>query len=89
MLREASEATVTGPGPSERCPHYSIKNKRPGACRVAAGKLEPDMIRETYFCKTNEYKSCLIYTNHNPAPLRSRELPETSRLMQNHTDIKH
>ncbi|VAV83015.1 hypothetical protein MNBD_DELTA01-670 [hydrothermal vent metagenome] len=64
MLRDVSEVTVAGSGISERCPHYSIKNERPGACEVATSKLEPDMIRETYFCKTNEYKSCLIYTGH-------------------------
>ncbi|VAW36767.1 hypothetical protein MNBD_DELTA02-684, partial [hydrothermal vent metagenome] len=45
-------------------PHYSIKNERPGACKVATSQMEPDIIRETYFCKTNEYKSCLIYTGH-------------------------
>ncbi len=64
MPREASKIVITGSGTSERCPHYSIKDERPGGCRVATSRLEPDMIRETYFCKTNEYKSCLIYTGH-------------------------
>jgi len=48
----------------EKCPHYSINENKTRACKVAVSRLEPDIVRETYFCKTNEFKSCLIYLGY-------------------------
>ena len=47
-----------------KCPYYYIKNSRLDTCRASKSQIGPDIVKKTYYCNTNEFKSCLNYIAH-------------------------